>query len=92
MRDAALRAISDAQTAARKASGGAKLLCSAFARWARGSEAGAFVFWRGVTRTVLLIEDARTRAARRDYLARFLTTVGLEVASMRVCLLEIDDV
>ena len=59
MRDAALRAITDAQTAARKARA-AKLLCSAFARWARGSEAGAFVFWRGVSRTAFLIEDART--------------------------------
>ena len=63
MRDAALRAITDAQTAARKARA-AKLLCSAFARWASQSVGGAFVFWRGVSRTAFLIEDARTRAAR----------------------------
>ena len=89
MRDAALTAIRAAEMAARKARA-AKLLCSAFARWARGSEAGAFVFWRGVNRTGLLIED---RSYPRLAPVRSISTeMGLEVASVRVRLLAIDDV
>jgi len=62
-RDAALLAIGAARTSSTKARA-ARLAYQTIERWASRSAAGAFVFWRGVARTAVIIEDAHTRAAR----------------------------